>query len=135
MKDAAKDPFKWLEPFSHSFAKWTGTSWAFFIAFGLTLAWIVSGPFFHYSDSWQIAMNTVSSVVTFLMVFIMQRSQNKDTLAMQLKLNEIIVALEGANNHVIGIEESSEDDIKALLERHQALAERLKRRGPQRLAS
>src|SRR4051794_26443128 len=99
-------------------AVWTtaavGSSWAFMAALLLTLAWAASGPLFGFSEAWQLVMNTVSSVVTFLMVFLLQRSQNKEALAMQVKLNEIVAALKGASNRVINIEDLSEHDVRQL---------------------
>ncbi|MBV8939764.1 MAG: low affinity iron permease family protein [Alphaproteobacteria bacterium] len=116
---------KFLENLAYHCAKWTGTSWAFLIALGLTIVWFISGPLFSFGDSWQLVMNTVSSIVTFLMVFLLQRSQNKDSLAMQLKLNEIIATLQGANNKLISIENLSESEIMEMHDRYQALAAKL----------
>jgi low affinity Fe/Cu permease len=111
-----------MERVAHYTTTFTGSSWAFFVAFGLTLTWLVSGPFFRYSDTWQLVMNTVSSIVTFLMVFLLQRSQNKDALAMQVKLNEIVAAVKGASNRVINVEDLSEQEVRALHERYSELA-------------
>ena len=101
---------------------WVGSSWAFTIASVLVIAWLVTGPVFHYSNTWQLVMNTISSIVTFLMVFLIQRSQNKDTLAMQVKLNEIVAALKGASNRLINVEDLSEDQVRDLHHRYQELA-------------
>jgi low affinity Fe/Cu permease len=84
--------------------------------------WLVGGPVFRYSDTWQLVMNTISSIVTFLMVFLIQRSQTKDTLAMQIKLNEIVAALKGASNRLINVEELSEEEVRDLHRRYQELA-------------
>jgi low affinity Fe/Cu permease len=100
----------------------TGSSWAFIIALTMTVLWLVSGPFFGYTDTWQLAMNTVSSIVTFLMVFLLQRSQNKDTLAIQLKLNELIATQKGASNRLINVEELTEQEVRALHERYEQLS-------------
>src|SRR5437868_3794864 len=89
-----------LETLARNTAEWTGSSWAFLLAALLTGCWLITGPLFAYSDTWQLVMNTVSSIVTFLMVFLIQRSQNKDSAAMQVKLNEIIAVLKGASNHL-----------------------------------
>src|SRR5438105_13338258 len=83
----------WTECLAHATTTWVGSSWAFIAALFMTLSWLISGPIFHYSDTWQLVMNTISSIVTFLMVFLLQRSQNKDSVAMQLKLNEICGSL------------------------------------------
>ena len=91
------------------------------------LIWLVTGPFFHFSDTWQLVINTGTTVVTFLMVFLIQRSQNKDALAVQLKLDEIVAALEGASNHLISVEDLSEEELKILRIHYQRLAEMAKR--------
>jgi low affinity Fe/Cu permease len=114
-----------FEDFAHRTTMWVGSSGAFLIALCLTVAWMVTGPIFDYSDSWQLVMNTVSSVVTFLMVFLIQRSQNKDSMAIQIKLNELIAATRGASNRLINIEELTEDELEQLYERYQKLADRM----------
>jgi low affinity Fe/Cu permease len=91
------------------------------------LIWLITGPMFHFSDTWQLVINTTSSIVTFLMVFLIQRAQNKDALAVQLKLNEIVAALEGASNRLISVEDLSEQDLKVLNIHYQRLAEMAKR--------
>ena len=93
---------------------WTGSSAAFMIAFGVILAWIVSGPIFGFSDTWQLVINTGTTIVTFLMVFLIQRGQNKDARAVALKLNEIVAALEGASNRLIDAEDLSEHELDVL---------------------
>jgi low affinity Fe/Cu permease len=113
-----------LEAVAHSSTLWVGSSWAFLVALALTIAWMVTGPFFHYSDTWQLVMNTVSSIVTFLMVFLIQRSQNKDSLAMQLKLNELLAAVKGASNRLINVEDLSEEEVLELRDRYEKLRER-----------
>jgi low affinity Fe/Cu permease len=95
----------------------------------MTLLWLVSGPLFHFTDTWQLVMNTISSIVTFLMVFLIQRSQNKDTLAMQIKLNEILGALRGASNLLIDIEDMPEEQVRALHDRYQELSKKVRRNG------
>src|SRR6185503_15468934 len=84
-----------LEKFSYQATRATGTSVAFVIAVAVILVWGVTGPIFHYSDTWQLVINTGTTIITFLMVFLIQRAQNKDALAIHLKLNEIVAALEG----------------------------------------
>jgi low affinity Fe/Cu permease len=111
-----------LEQLAYRVTTWTGSSWAFALALGLTIVWLITGPIAHFSDTWQLIMNTLSSVVTFLMVFLFQRSQNKDTLAMQVKLNELIAAMKGANNRMIAIEDLSEDEVRRLHDRYLKLA-------------
>jgi low affinity Fe/Cu permease len=115
---------KLLERFAIWTTVWVGSSWAFLVALAVTGFWLVSGPIFHYSDTWQLAMNTVSSIVTFLMVFLLQRSQNKESLAMQVKLNELLAAKRGASNRLINVEDLSEQEVPDLHERFQQLAQR-----------
>src|SRR5438132_359092 len=113
--------------FACSIANGAGTHWAFVAALAIVLAWATTGPFFHFSDTWQLVINTGTTVVTFLMVFLIQRSQNKDALAVQLKLDEIVAALEGASNHLISVEDLSEEELKILRIHYQRLAEMAKR--------
>src|SRR5689334_1014240 len=103
-----------LERLSYSATKATGTSLAFMLALAAVIVWLATGPIFHYSDTWQLVINTGTTIVTFLMVFLIQRAQNKDALAIHLKLNEIVAALEGASNRLIDVEDLSEPEIDAL---------------------
>src|ERR1700724_1257783 len=80
---------------------WTGSTPAFIVAVAVILIWLITGPIFRFSDTWQLVINTASSIVTFLMVFLIQRAQNKDAIAIHVKLNEIIAAIEGASNHIV----------------------------------
>jgi low affinity Fe/Cu permease len=113
----------WLEQLSLHMTNAAGTSWAFAAAALVVVAWGVSGPLFGYSDTWQLVINTGTTIVTFLMVFLIQRSQNKDSKAVQLKLNEIVAAMHGASNRLIDVESLSEDDLRALHEHYCRLAE------------
>jgi low affinity Fe/Cu permease len=110
-----------LERLSREATEATGTSTAFIIASLVIIVWIVTGPFFHFSDTWQLVINTGTTIVTFLMVFLIQRSQNKDALAIHLKLNEIVAALEGASNRLIDVEDLTEAEIKTLHTHYQKL--------------
>jgi low affinity Fe/Cu permease len=103
----------WFSRMASSTAAWTGTPSAFLIALGTVLVWAVTGPLFHYSDTWQLVINTGTTIITFLMVFLIQNTQNRDTKALQVKLAELIVALEGANNKIAAIEEASDGDLEA----------------------
>jgi low affinity Fe/Cu permease len=103
-----------FERLSAAASRFTGSSGAFALAVGIVLAWLLSGPIFHYSDTWQLVINTGTTVVTFLMVFLIQRSQNKESLAIQLKLNELVAAMQGASNRLIDIEDLSEEELTAL---------------------
>jgi low affinity Fe/Cu permease len=103
-----------LERLSMHVTKWAGSSTAFALACAVVLAWLVSGPIFGFSDTWQLVINTGTTIVTFLMVFLIQRTQNKDSMAIQLKLNELVAAMDGASNRLIDVEELSEDELVAL---------------------
>jgi low affinity Fe/Cu permease len=106
---------------------WTGSTSAFVIAASIVIIWGVTGPLFHFSDTWQLVINTGTTVVTFLMVFLIQRAQNRDALAVQLKLDEIVAALEGASNRLISVEDLSESELNVLHIHYQRLAEMAKR--------
>jgi low affinity Fe/Cu permease len=108
-----------LERFSRAITDWVGTSWAFAVAFGVVVVWAVTGPLFGFSDTWQLVINTGTTIVTFLMVFLIQRAQNKDARAIHIKLNEIVAALQGASNRLINVEDLTEDEVR-LLHRHYA---------------
>jgi low affinity Fe/Cu permease len=110
-----------LERFSRKVTEATGTSTAFILALLVIIIWIVTGPLFHFSDTWQLVINTGTTIVTFLMVFLIQRSQNKDALAIHLKLNEIVAALGGASNRLIDVEDLTEEEIKTLHKYYQRL--------------
>jgi len=116
-----------LERFSRRATEATGTSTAFILALLVIIIWLITGPLFHYSDTWQLVINTGTTIVTFLMVFLIQRSQNKDALAIHLKLNEIVAALEGASNRLVDVEDLTEDEIKTLHKHYQRLVEMAKK--------
>jgi low affinity Fe/Cu permease len=107
--------------------KWTGSSLAFALAVLIIVVWAVTGPMFDYSNTWQLVINTGTTIVTFLMVFLIQRGQNKDALVIQLKLNEIVAALDGASNRLINVEELSEDEVKVLHDHYRRLVELAKK--------
>jgi low affinity Fe/Cu permease len=104
-------PFERVSGLATHFA---GSAGAFALAAGVVVAWLVSGPLFHFSDTWQLAINTGTTIVTFLMVFLIQHSQNKESLAIQLKLDELVAAMQGASNRLIDVEDLSEDELTAL---------------------
>ncbi|HEX2879377.1 MAG TPA: low affinity iron permease family protein [Polyangiaceae bacterium] len=104
-----------------------GSSWAFASAVLILMIWLAVGPWLNYSDTWQLAINTGTTIVTFLMVFLIQRAQNKDALAIQLKLNEIVAALQGASNRLIDIEDLSEGELDTLHQHFRTLASIAKR--------
>lgn len=105
---------KFFDNFSTSVTKMTGSSYSFIVAIVLILVWACTGPVFHFSDTWQLMVNSGSSIITFLMVFIIQHSQNKDTLALQLKLNELIAASSKASNRLIDVEDLTDEELKKL---------------------
>jgi low affinity Fe/Cu permease len=115
-----------LERFSTRVSQWTGSTAAFVIALGFVLAWAFTGPMFRFSQGWQMVINTGTTIATFLMVFLIQRAQNKESRAVQLKLNEVVAALHGASNRLVGAEELSEEELRCLHERYLKLAERVK---------
>jgi low affinity Fe/Cu permease len=110
--------------FANQTAKASGHPWSFMLAVGVVLAWAVSGPLFHYSDTWQLVINTGTTVVTFLMVFLIQNTQNRDSTAMHLKLDEVIRALDGAEDSLLNLEELEDKELEAIHKRYLALAER-----------
>jgi len=118
-----------FERFAHAISRFAGSTSAFLIALGLIVLWIVLGPVFHYSSTWQLAVNTGTTVITFLMVFLIQRSQNKEALAVQLKLNEVVAALQGASNRLVNVEDLEEADLEVLHSHYRSLAEMAKREG------
>jgi low affinity Fe/Cu permease len=91
-----------------------GTAWAFAFAFLIIVVWALTGPIFHFSDTWQLIINTGTTIVTFLMVFLIQNTQNRDAKAVHLKLDELIRAIEGARNRLVDLEELSDDELKKL---------------------
>jgi low affinity Fe/Cu permease len=103
-------------------ARLSGRPGTLALAIGVVVAWVVSGPLFGYSDTWQLAINTGTTIVTFLMVFLIQNTQNRDTEAIQVKLDELIRATRGAHNALLDLEELSESDLDAFRTRYQKLA-------------
>ncbi|HJZ58067.1 MAG TPA: low affinity iron permease family protein [Gemmataceae bacterium] len=107
-----------LERTSGWATRWAGSSWALAIAVLVIVVWAVTGPIFGFSDTWQLVINTGTTIVTFLMVFLLQRAQNKDSQAIQLKLNELVAAIEGASNRLINVEDLTEEEVKVLHEHY-----------------
>jgi low affinity Fe/Cu permease len=103
-----------FERFSTKITKATGSPYASLGAFLIVVLWGASGPLFDYSDTWQLVINTSTTIVTFLMVFVIQQSQNKETMAIQLKLNELIAATRGASNRLIDIEDLNEKELETI---------------------
>jgi low affinity Fe/Cu permease len=115
-------PSSWFEAFASRTAHFTGRPASFLLAFLIVFVWAVTGPIFHYSDTWQLVINTGTTIVTFLMVFLIQNTQNRDTIALQLKLNELILATRGARDGLACIEDGSEQDMEAAREQVHARA-------------
>ena len=111
-----------FEHFSEAVTRWTGSTSAFGSAVSVILVWGVLGPVFGYSDTWQLVINTGTTIITFLMVFLIQRTQNKDSLALHLKLNEVVAAMKGASNRLIDVESLSESELRILGKHYHELA-------------
>jgi low affinity Fe/Cu permease len=103
-----------FERFAARVSKTTGSTGAFMTALFLVLLWGATGPVFHYSENWQLVINTGTTIITFLMVFLIQKAQNKDSLAIQLKLNELVAAHEFASNRLVNVENMSEEELKVI---------------------
>ena len=133
MAGQKKHPHKnhWLSSqFSHlaqMVATWSGHPIGFLLACTVVIAWIVTGPMFDYSDTWQLVINTGTTIVTFLMVFLIQNTQNRDMLAVQLKLSELVLAMKGAENRFAAVEDMTDEEL-------QDLHEQCKRRAEQTLS-
>lgn len=107
-------------------AKWaayvTGRPWTFLLAVGVVLIWGITGPIFKYSDTWQLVINTGTTIITFLMVFLIQNTQNRDSIAMQVKLDELIRAMKGAHTALLDLEELSDEELSKIMLHYQQLA-------------
>lgn len=121
MADKTNNNF--FEKFANAATKFTGSSFAFIAATAIVVIWAVSGPLFNYSETWQLVINTGTTIITFLMVFLIQKSQNKDSKAIQLKLNELIAAHERASNRMVDIEDLTEKELDQLHKFYVTLSE------------
>jgi len=111
-----------FERFSHRVTRAVGRPWAFLMALAGVVLWVISGPLVGFGDSWQLWVNTITTIVTFLMVFLIQNTQNRDTEAIQVKLDELIRATQGAHNALLDLEELEEGSLDACRTKYQALA-------------
>jgi low affinity Fe/Cu permease len=111
-----------LASLSTAISQWTGSGLAFACACGVIVIWALIGPLVGFSDTWQLVINTGTTIVTFLMVFLLQRAQNKDSLAIQLKLDELVAAMTGASNRLIDVESLTEEDLQTLRRFYRELA-------------
>ena len=118
-----------FDRFASSVTRGAGSPLAFALAFITVVVWAAVGPIFHYSENWQLVINTGTTIVTFLMVFLIQQSQNKDSVAIHLKLNELLAANRRASNRMIGIEDLDEQDLREVAEFYVRLAARAKQAG------
>ena len=130
MKNKNNDSHSAFEKMSSTVAKISGSSSAFMSAIVLVILWLISGPFFHYSDTWQLVINTGTTIITFLMVFLIQHSQNKDSKAVHLKLNELLASNKLASNGLICIEDMSEEEMRVLQKFYKHLAVKSKQALP-----
>lgn len=112
--------------FAEQITKYSGSTPVFVGAVGIVLVWALSGPFFHYSETWQLVINTGTTIITFLMVFLIQRAQNKDSLVLHLKLNELLAATKGASNRLINAQDFSEEEIRLIHQFYCLLAAKAK---------
>ena len=125
--DVEKTKKNFFEQFSSSVTRVAGSTPAFIIAVLIVLVWAVTGPFFHFSETWQLVINTGTTIITFLMVFLIQKSQNKDSLAIQLKLNELVASHEFASNRLVNVENMTEDELKVIKKYYAQLSEYTKK--------
>ena len=118
----SKSKSSWFSAFARKISDWAGRPATFAIAVGLIVAWAVSGPVFGFSDTWQLVINTSTTIITFLMVFVIQNSQNRDSEAIQVKLDELIRAVEQANNNLLDLEELDVQEIDKIRANYKDLA-------------
>ena len=126
MKPSTPHQRNFFERFATKVTEFTGSTCAFLLAFSSILIWAVTGPVFNFSETWQLVINTGTTIVTFLMVFLIQKSQNKDSLAIQLKLNELVAAHEFASNRLVNVENMTEDELKVIKKYYSKLSEMTK---------
>src|ERR1700693_1204386 len=114
----------WFADLAQTTAKATGSSQAFIIVCGLTALWLISGPFFHWSDTWQLIINTLTNIISMLMLFLIQNTQNREMTAAHLKLDELIRSVQGAHNVFLNLEDLAEEDLERIRNRYSELAQR-----------
>lgn len=114
--------FRLFDHFASTVTRWAGSPGLFIVALVSVLVWAIMGPIFGYSNTWQLVINTGTTIITFLMVFLIQQSQNKDSLAIHLKLNELIASQRNASNQIVGAEDMDEQDLRKLAKKYEDLA-------------
>ncbi|MDB5257741.1 MAG: low affinity iron permease family protein [Chitinophagaceae bacterium] len=129
MTKSSKGTQALFEKFSSAVTEAAGSTYAFVGAVSIILLWLCSGPFFDYSEVWQLIINTSTTIITFLMVFVIQKAQNKESLSIQLKLNELLATNEIASNRLVCVEELTEDEMKVLRKFYSKLANMAKEEG------
>ncbi|HLG40981.1 MAG TPA: low affinity iron permease family protein [Chitinophagaceae bacterium] len=122
MKLSYNQKLHFFERIAKKATHFTGTTGAFIISVSVIFLWILAGPVFHFSNTWQLVINTGTTIITFLMVFLIQRTQNKDSRALHLKLNELIASLKGPSNRLVDIEDLTEEELETLHKFYQRLA-------------
>ena len=126
-KSSAIKKNNFFEKFSAKATRAAGSTGAFFAAAAVIVIWLATGPIFHYSDTWQLIINTGTTIVTFLMVFLIQKSQNKDSLAIQLKLNELVASNELSSNRLVDVEDLTEEELMVIRKYYAKLADMAKK--------
>jgi low affinity Fe/Cu permease len=121
-KTAISKKLPFFEKMSNKVTSITGSTGAFMVALATVIVWLVSGPLFNYSNTWQLAINTGTTIITFLMVFLIQKTQNKESMAIQLKLNELVAANKLASNRLVNVEDITEEELKTLHKYYNELA-------------
>ena len=112
----------WYSSFTKLFSRWSGKPITFLASIGLILMWIITGPLFNFSDTWQLVINTTTTIITFIMVFVIQNTQNRDTEAIQVKLDELIRVTQGAHNTLLDLEDLDDEQIDQFKKNYESLA-------------
>ncbi len=123
------DQKSWYSKFTKVASKFCGRPMVFVLAVAIIVVWLISGPVFGFSDTWQLVINTATTIITFLMVFLIQSTQNRDTEALHIKLDELIRATQGAHNAVLDLEEMEEEKLDEVRKRYESIAKEARRNG------
>src|SRR6187401_3021147 len=127
MKNSSNNKLSFFESFAGTITRKTGSTGAFIIALIVVILWLASGPLFHFSDTWQLVINTGTTIITFLMVFLIQKTQNKDSIAIQLKLNELVASNEYSSNSLVDIESMTEEEMMIIQKYYHHLSQLAKK--------